>query len=87
MVENVELVVPDGVENAVGFSWAVVFAEEAEELGVEVVLGVEAVLDYEGEDLVELSHGSAELEEDGGGVGVDMRWDMVGSFTCLGKQC
>lgn len=62
MVENVEFV-PDGVENPSGFKWAAVFAEEADELGLEQVFVVETVLDYEGEDLVEFSHGSAELEE------------------------
>lgn len=62
MVENVKLV-PDGAENLSGFNWAAVFAEEADELGLEQVFVVETVLDYEGEDLVEFSHGSAELEE------------------------
>lgn len=62
MVENVEFV-PDGVENPSGFNCAAVFAEEADELGLEQVLVVETVLDYEGEDLVEFSHGNAELEE------------------------
>lgn len=62
MVENVEFV-PDGVENPSGFNWAAVLAEEADELGLEQVFVVETVLDYEGEDLVEFSHGSAELEE------------------------
>lgn len=71
MVERVELVL-DGLEDAGRVGDAAVVAEQADELGLEEVFVAEAVLDDEGDDLAELLHGSAELEEDGCRVLVDM---------------
>lgn len=75
MVEGVDLHF-DGVEHLDGVAQAPESAEEADELCLEVVLVVEAVFDDEREELVELFHGGAELEKDGGWVFVHMRRDV-----------
>lgn len=80
MVKDLEFVL-NGVENPSGLIGAAIVAEQADKLGLEQVLVAETVLDDEGDDLVEFLHGSAELEEDGCRVLVDMRRN-VGS---LGK--
>lgn len=63
MIKHVEFIL-NGLENTSSFVDTAVFAEQAEELGLKQVLAVEAVFDDEREDLVELFHGSAELEEE-----------------------
>lgn len=78
MVESVELVL-NRLENPSGLVDAAILGEQADELGLKQVLVVEAIFDDQREDLVELFHGSAELEKNGGWVPVDMRGD-VGSF-------
>lgn len=75
MVEGVDLRF-DGVEHFGGVAHAPEFAEEADELGLEEVLVVEAIFDDEGEELVKLFQGCAELEEDGGWVFVYMWRDV-----------
>lgn len=72
----------DGFKNTGGIGEAIVVAEQANELGLEQVLIVEAVFDDEREDLAELFWGSAELEEESGRVSVDVR----GNVGSLGKS-
>lgn len=64
MVKNIKLVL-HGLKHTCCLSDAVEFAEEAYELGLEQVLVVETVFDYEREDLVKLFEGSAEFQEYG----------------------
>lgn len=80
MVKNLKFII-NGLENPKSLTWAAIITEQADELGLEQVLIVEAVLDNERDDLVELFYGSAELKENGCRVRVDMRRN-VGS---LGK--
>ena len=60
MVKHIKLVL-NGVKDTCCFVDAAELAEQADKLGLKQVLVVEAVLDDEGKDLVELCDGGAEL--------------------------
>lgn len=62
MIKRVEFIF-DGLENTSCFVYATVIAEQADELGLEQMLIVEAVFDDERNNLVNLFQGSAELKE------------------------
>ena len=53
MVKNINFVF-NGLENSSCFSKASIFAEQAEEFGLEQELTIEAILDDERDDLAEL---------------------------------
>lgn len=75
MIKGVEFV-GNGLENTGSIGEAVVFAEQANELGLEEVLIAEAAFDDEREDSPELFEGCADLEEESRRVPVDARGDV-----------
>lgn len=81
MIKGVEFV-GNGLENTGSIREAVVFAEQANELGLEEVLIVEAVFYDQREDSPELFERCAELEEESRRVLVDVRGDVCS----LGKR-